>query len=84
MVTFTVVMIRLVKGLQAQNAAEIEVKILQGILPICSHCKKIRKKDGLWIQLESYVKDHAEVDFTHGICPECMGKHYSEYLDEEN
>ena len=74
---------RLVMGLQAQQAAEKEVKMLQGILPICSHCKKIRKDDGLWIQVESYVRDHSEVNFSHGICPDCMDKHYGEYLDEE-
>ena len=48
-----------------------KVNLLEGILPICSNCKKIRDKDGRWIQLESYIEKHSEVDFTHGICPEC-------------
>ncbi len=53
-----------------------EVKVLRGMLPICSHCKKIRNDQDLWQTVESYIKDHAAVDFSHGICPECLDKHY--------
>jgi sigma-B regulation protein RsbU (phosphoserine phosphatase) len=53
-----------------------EVKVLQGMLPICSHCKKIRNDQDQWQTVESYIKDHAAVDFSHGICPECLDKHY--------
>ena len=49
-----------------------EVKILQGILPICSHCKKIRDDKGCWNQIESYVRAHSDADFSHGICPDCV------------
>lgn len=53
-----------------------EVKTLSGILPICSGCKKIRDDRGDWIQVESYVSGHADVLFSHGMCPECLKKYY--------
>ncbi|MCF7802980.1 MAG: hypothetical protein K9N46_07870 [Candidatus Marinimicrobia bacterium] len=59
-----------------------ELKTLRGILPICSSCKKIRDDDGYWQQVESYVTDHSEAMFSHGICPECIEKHYPEYTEE--
>jgi hypothetical protein len=55
-----------------------QVKTLQGILPICSHCKKIRNDEGSWNQLEAYVTSYTEAQFSHGICPECMQQHYPE------
>lgn len=54
-----------------------EVKVLQGLLPICSHCKKIRNDQNKWQPVESYITAHSNVDFSHGICPECLDKHYS-------
>lgn len=48
-----------------------EIKTLQGILPICSYCKKIRDDKGSWNQLETYIHHHSEAQFSHGICPEC-------------
>jgi len=48
------------------------VKTLSGLLPICAWCKNIRDDKGYWKELEEYIKDHSEVDFTHGICPECL------------
>lgn len=56
-----------------------EVKTLQGILPICSHCKKIRDDRGYWNQLESYIQSHSEADFSHGICEECARIHYPDF-----
>jgi PAS domain S-box-containing protein len=50
----------------------MQVKLLSGLLPICSNCKKIRDEKGLWHQLEMYIRDHSEVSFSHGVCPECM------------
>jgi len=47
------------------------VKLLQGLLPICSYCKKIRDDRNYWRQVESYISAHAEVEFSHGICPDC-------------
>ncbi len=52
------------------------VKKLQGMLPICANCKKVRDDDGYWQQIESYISDHSDVKITHGICPECIIKLY--------
>jgi PAS domain S-box-containing protein len=52
------------------------VKTLSGLLPICANCKKIRDDRGEWRELEVYVRDHSEADFSHGICPECAEKLY--------
>jgi YesN/AraC family two-component response regulator len=57
-----------------------EIKTLQGILPICMFCKKIRDDKGAWQQIEVYIRDHSEAEFSHGICTECMKKHYGEIL----
>ncbi|MCJ7540895.1 MAG: PAS domain S-box protein [Desulfobacterales bacterium] len=56
-----------------------EVKTLQGFLPICSHCKKIRDDKGYWNQIESYIHKHSDAEFSHGICPECAKKHYPDF-----
>ena len=53
-----------------------DVKMLSGLIPICSNCKKIRNDQGYWIQLESYIQTHSDTKFTHGICPECAAKLY--------
>ncbi len=55
-----------------------EVKTLRGFLPICSSCKKIRSDQGSWQQLESYIRDHTDAEFSHGICPECARALYPE------
>ena len=56
-----------------------KVKTLSGLLPICSHCKKIRDDKGYWNQIEDYLRDHSEANFSHGICPECAKKLYPEF-----
>ena len=53
-----------------------KVKTLSGLLPICSHCKKIRDDKGYWNQIESYIQKHSEAEFSHGICQECAKKYY--------
>lgn len=53
-----------------------EVKTLQGFLPICAYCKKIRDDKGYWKQIEAYIRDHSEAEFSHGICPDCVEKHF--------
>ncbi len=58
------------------------VKILSGLLPICSSCKKIRDDKGYWNQIESYIKEHSEAEFSHGICPDCAKKLYPGYFRE--
>ena len=71
--------------LELRNAIG-EIKNLRGILPICSHCKKIRDDKGYWNQIEAYIQKHSEADLSHSICPDCARKHYPEYdiYDELN
>jgi PAS domain S-box-containing protein len=63
--------------------ALIKVKTLSGLLPICAFCKKIRDDGGYWHQVEAYIKEHSEANFSHGVCPECAKKHYPEYYKEK-
>jgi hypothetical protein len=58
------------------QAALAEVMTLRGIIPICSSCKKVRDDKGYWNQIESYIRDHSEADFSHGICPKCAKELY--------
>jgi hypothetical protein len=60
-----------------------EVKVLQGLLPICSNCKKIRDNNGEWKHLESYIQHHSEATFTHGICPACAKLLYPEFASDD-
>jgi hypothetical protein len=55
-----------------------QVKRLSGFLPICASCKKIRDDKGYWQQVEAYIRDHSEAEFSHGLCPECAKKLYPE------
>ena len=75
---------------QKREAAVIElrkalgqVKTLSGLLPICASCKKIRDDKGYWNQIESYIRNHSEADFTHSICPQCSKKLYPELNGED-
>ena len=61
---------------EALQKASKEIRTLHGILPICSHCKRIRDDQGRWNQMEEYVSGNSEADFSHGICPECAKEHY--------
>lgn len=58
-----------------QRAAEARLRILQGLLPICASCKRIRGGDDHWQALESYISQHSEASFTHSLCPECFAKY---------
>lgn len=59
-----------------------KVKLLSGFLPICASCKKIRDDQGYWNQIELYIRDHSEAEFSHGICPDCAQIHYPEFCDD--
>ena len=59
--------------------ALLKIEVLDGLLPICASCKKIRDEDGRWHQIESYIRDRSRAEFSHGICPECAQKLYAEY-----
>ncbi|HKS35620.1 MAG TPA: response regulator transcription factor [Verrucomicrobiae bacterium] len=71
----------------AERVRELEValtsvKMLQGLLPICLYCKKIRDDGNYWQQVDKYVADHSEARFSHGICPECYEKVVKPELDQ--
>jgi hypothetical protein len=75
-------------ALVQQRTAELqqalsEVKTLSGFLPICASCKKIRDDRGYWNQIESYIRDRSDAEFSHSICPECAEHLYPEYNDKE-
>ena len=64
------------------DEAESEVKVLQGLLPICAACKKIRDDSGYWTQIEGYISERSEAEFSHGMCPDCIKELYpEEYQD---
>ncbi|NNE92159.1 MAG: GAF domain-containing protein [Verrucomicrobiales bacterium] len=58
------------------------VTTLEGLLPICSHCKRIRDDKGYWGRVEQYIRRHSDAEFTHGICPDCLDDQYPEIADE--
>ncbi len=60
------------------------IKTLKGLLPICAHCKKIRDDKGYWNQIEAYIRDHSDAEFSHGICPECAETLYSDMMTRAN
>jgi len=68
--------------LQELREALASVKVLQGLIPICSSCKKIRNDQGYWTKLETYLQEHANVTFSHGICVDCLRKLYPELCTE--
>jgi PAS domain S-box-containing protein len=60
-----------------------KIKTLRGLLPICASCKKIRDDRGYWKKIESYICEHTEAQFTHGICPDCLAHLYPEYVSRQ-
>ncbi len=54
-------------------------RVLSGLLPICSYCKRIRDDRNYWSEVESYVRSHSQVEFSHGICPRCLTEHFPEF-----
>ncbi|MBN2656236.1 MAG: response regulator transcription factor [Spirochaetales bacterium] len=67
---------KIMNQIQELRKANDHIKTLQGIIPICSYCHKIRTDEGSWDQMELYISRHSEAQFSHGICPECMKEHY--------
>ncbi|MGE4519658.1 MAG: GAF domain-containing protein [Desulfobacteraceae bacterium] len=61
-----------------------EVKTLQGLLPICMHCKKIRDDKGFWTKIEEYISNHSQANFTHSLCPQCLEEKYPEFSGSED
>ena len=64
--------------------AMIEVKLLSGMLPICSICKNIRDDKGYWNRIEKYISTRSEAEFSHSLCPDCAKKYYPDYFIEED
>lgn len=56
-----------------------EIKVLKGMLPTCSGCKKIQTEDGSWKQMESYIAEHSQAEFSHGLCDECAERLYPDF-----
>jgi sigma-B regulation protein RsbU (phosphoserine phosphatase) len=79
--------IQLEKSLRQKNnellEALVQVKQLKGLLPICMFCKKIRNDENYWQQVEQYLVEHTEADFSHSICPECLEKNYPDHAKKK-
>lgn len=75
---------RVARHVQELHRALEQIKTLQGILPICSFCKKIRNDQGYWDQLEVYVSEHSDAQFSHGLCPECLKEHYPDFCRDDD
>ncbi len=73
----------LTKRIKSLQDAMAHIKRLQGILPICMYCHKIRNDQETWERIEEYITEHSEAQFSHGLCPECAKKYYSEYLPKK-
>jgi sigma-B regulation protein RsbU (phosphoserine phosphatase) len=71
----------LIEQVKNLNEALAKVKQLEGILPICSYCKKIRDDQDYWQQIEKYISEHSEAMFSHSICPECYEKYVKPELN---
>ena len=72
---------RLAKRVCQLEQALSQVKQLQGLLPICSYCKRIRDDQNYWQQVEAYISEHVHVQFSHGICPDCYTKFVKPEVD---
>ncbi|NQU04489.1 MAG: hypothetical protein HQ568_00240 [Calditrichaeota bacterium] len=72
-----------VDSLSKELALKEHVRILEGLIPICANCKRIRDDEGVYHQIEEYITNHSEVKFTHGICAECSHKLYPEFFEDD-
>lgn len=83
---------RRIVDLQASLANRVEeveealshIKVLQGILPICMHCRRIRTDEKSWQGLENYIQEHSDAEFSHGLCPDCQDKYYKDWSGSES
>ena len=63
-----------------ERSLERRVKVLEGLVPICSFCKNIRNEAGEWERLENYISRRSEAEFSHAVCPSCSEKHYADVM----
>ena len=73
----------LMKSIEIIEHLKRELNVLRGIIPICAACKKVRDDKGYWQQVEAYVRDRSEAEFSHSICPDCIDKLYPDYIRKE-
>ncbi len=66
-------------AISERRHALAQLRALEGIIPICSHCRRVRTEDGAWKGLEHYVHERTDADFSHGICPACLTEHYPDF-----
>ena len=64
------------------NSAMENINTLHGLLPICANCKNIRNDQGYWEQIEGYVENHSDAEFSHSLCPDCIKKLYPDPEDQ--
>lgn len=79
MIKLREVNLELEKRNEELQAALSKIKTLSGLLPICASCKKIRDDGGYWHQVEAYVQDHSDAEFSHGLCPDCVSRYYPDF-----
>ena len=72
---------QLAKRVRELEEAMAQIKTLRGLLPICARCKKVRDDQGYWQDVELYIRDHTDIDISHGICPDCFRELYPDYAD---
>jgi PAS domain S-box-containing protein len=72
---------RVTQEMRKVENAMAEVRVLSGLLPICSHCKSIRDDKGYWNRIEMYLRTHSEVQFTHSICPDCVKSFFPDFYE---
>jgi hypothetical protein len=74
----------LAERIQSLEQAMAHIKTLQGIIPLCMYCHKIRNDQESWERIESYLTEHTDAKFSHGICPECLKIHFPDQAEEIN
>lgn len=73
--------------LLARIKTHVEIKTLRGLIPVCAHCKRVRDDDGFWKQIESYIEQHSNAHFSHGVCEDCARELYGHqrwYKEKKN
>lgn len=70
------------KNIELENALK-KVKLLSGLIPICANCKRIRDDRGYWNQVEQYIAEHSEAQFSQGLCPDCMRELYPDFANKK-
>jgi hypothetical protein len=81
MTVLFLVAILIARVARQQRALHVKVRMLEGILPVCSFCKKIRDADNRWESLETYIGQRSEAQFSHTVCPDCGRQHYDKFYE---